>query len=216
VKKILGLSIAALLVLGLVGGGTWAYFSDTETSTGNFFAVGTLDLEVNGADPLTGTLIDGSSVQLAPGDSLTQVSIPCDNTGNLTGDLYVRISSVVAAGGYTDGPNNTSSEPEYVAEGGTFTGTTPDNNNTPDDAIDTVMTLDADESGVGAVTGLDGVTVASAASTGWIKVKDDFASGATYTLLLGATLPTTVTNEHQGDTVTFTLDFALTQVDQTP
>ena len=34
-KKILGLAVAALLVMGLVGGGTWAYFSDTETSTGN-------------------------------------------------------------------------------------------------------------------------------------------------------------------------------------
>lgn len=215
-KKILGLTIAALLVIGLVGGGTWAYFSDTETSAGNYFSVGTLDLEVNGSDPLTGTLVDGSSVQLAPGDSLTQVNIPIDNTGNLTGDLHIRITSVVASGGYDEGPNSTSSEPEYVAEGGTFTGSTPDNNNTPDDDIDTVMTLDADEQGVGVVTGLDGVTIASAASTGWIKIKDDFASGATYTLQLGATLPTTVTNEHQGDIVTFTLEFALTQVDQTP
>ena len=52
-KKILGLSIAVLLVTGLVVGGTLAYFSDTETSTGNLFTAGTIDLEVNGTNPWT-------------------------------------------------------------------------------------------------------------------------------------------------------------------
>ena len=53
-KKILGLTVAALLVIGLVGGGTWAYFSDTEESTGNVFSSGTLDLGLansGGTDP---------------------------------------------------------------------------------------------------------------------------------------------------------------------
>jgi predicted ribosomally synthesized peptide with SipW-like signal peptide len=45
VKKILGLSIAIVLVIGLVAGGTWAYFSDTETITGNSFTAGTIDLK---------------------------------------------------------------------------------------------------------------------------------------------------------------------------
>jgi predicted ribosomally synthesized peptide with SipW-like signal peptide len=27
-KKILGLSVAAMMIMALVGGGTWAYFSD--------------------------------------------------------------------------------------------------------------------------------------------------------------------------------------------
>ena len=30
-KKILGLTVAAILVMALVGGGTWAYFRDVET-----------------------------------------------------------------------------------------------------------------------------------------------------------------------------------------
>ena len=53
-KKILGLTIAALLVMGMVGGGTWAYFSDTEASTNNSLTAGTLDLNVDGGDiPVT-------------------------------------------------------------------------------------------------------------------------------------------------------------------
>ena len=46
-KKKLGLGIAsAVLGISLIGGGTFAYFSDTEVSN-NTFAAGTLDLAVN-------------------------------------------------------------------------------------------------------------------------------------------------------------------------
>lgn len=48
-KKIIGLSIAIVLIIGLVAGGTWAYFSDTETVTGNSLTAGTIDLEAGGA-----------------------------------------------------------------------------------------------------------------------------------------------------------------------
>jgi spore coat-associated protein N len=45
-KKIIGLAISGLLLLALVAGGTYAYFSDTETSSGNSFTAGTLNLVV--------------------------------------------------------------------------------------------------------------------------------------------------------------------------
>jgi len=41
-KKIIGLSIAALLIIGIVAVGTYAYFSDTAASTGNTWTAGTL------------------------------------------------------------------------------------------------------------------------------------------------------------------------------
>jgi len=44
VKKILGLTIAIVLITGLVAVGTFAYFSDTEVSAGNSFTAGTIDL----------------------------------------------------------------------------------------------------------------------------------------------------------------------------
>ncbi|THE15494.1 cell division protein FtsN [Bacillus timonensis] len=60
-KKKLGLGVAsAALGLSLIGGGTFAYFSDTEV-TNNTFAAGTLDLSVNPT-----TIVDVSN--LKPGD----------------------------------------------------------------------------------------------------------------------------------------------------
>ena len=74
-KKILGLTVAALLVMALVGGGTWAYFSDVETSSGNVFTAGTLDL---GLSNTIATTPDGSVIETwdvtvgdwAPGDTV--------------------------------------------------------------------------------------------------------------------------------------------------
>lgn len=52
--------LASLLSIGIfasiVGAGTYAYFSDTETSTGNTMTAGVLDLWVNGQDTMILTL----------------------------------------------------------------------------------------------------------------------------------------------------------------
>ena len=48
-KKIIGLTIAIVLAVGIFGVATFAYFTDTETSTGNTFTAGTLDLKTNDA-----------------------------------------------------------------------------------------------------------------------------------------------------------------------
>jgi spore coat-associated protein N len=62
-KKKLGMGVmSAALGLSLVGGGTYAFFSDTETSN-NTFAAGTLDLKL---DPTT--FVDVSN--LKPGDTM--------------------------------------------------------------------------------------------------------------------------------------------------
>ena len=46
-RKILFSLMTFVLVVGLVGGGAFAYFSDVETSTGNVFSAGTIDIEVS-------------------------------------------------------------------------------------------------------------------------------------------------------------------------
>lgn len=56
-RKIFGLTIVAVLVMAMVGGGTWAYFSDTETSTSNSMVAGTLDI---GLSNTTNTSSTGS------------------------------------------------------------------------------------------------------------------------------------------------------------
>jgi spore coat-associated protein N len=89
-KKIIGLTVAALMVMGLVGGGTWAYFSDIETSSGNYLAAGTLDLDLNGVD--TGvTFLTYSS--LYPGDTggnYTEIK----NSGSIDAELEIDVTVV--------------------------------------------------------------------------------------------------------------------------
>jgi len=86
-KKILGLTVAALLVMGLVGGGTWAYFSDPEASTGNVFTAGTLNMI-----PLTeGT--STASYSVTPGGDgingfVTFSALEPGDTGSITWVLY--------------------------------------------------------------------------------------------------------------------------------
>jgi len=89
-KKILGLTVAALLVVGLVGGGTWAFFSDTETSANNSLTAGTLDLNIDdGNDPVTMF----SVTDVAPGDSGFG-SAELTNVGSLDGELDIEFSGV--------------------------------------------------------------------------------------------------------------------------
>jgi len=75
IKKQLGIGVMSLaLGLSLIGGGTYAYFSDTE-QTNNTFAAGTLDLT---AEPTTIIDVD----DLAPGDSIVR-DFELQNSGTL-------------------------------------------------------------------------------------------------------------------------------------
>ncbi|MBI2852502.1 MAG: hypothetical protein HYX84_05330 [Chloroflexi bacterium] len=85
-KRIFGLSIAAFLIISLVAGGTYAFFSDTETSSNNQFSAGTLDLKLsdaNEADQDGVTASFGSSA-LKPGDTMGPSTITLKNTGTVT------------------------------------------------------------------------------------------------------------------------------------
>lgn len=85
-KKILGLTIAALLVIGLVGGGTWAYFSDTEESTGNVFSSGTLDLGLansGGTNPTGSVTATFGANDLAPGSAAGSGTLYVNNEGSI-------------------------------------------------------------------------------------------------------------------------------------
>lgn len=73
-KKLTSGIATALLGIALIGGGTFAYFSDTET-TNNTFAAGTLDLAV---DPTV--IIDVDN--LKPGDVMVREFI-LENSGTL-------------------------------------------------------------------------------------------------------------------------------------
>jgi spore coat-associated protein N len=92
-KKKLGLGMAsAALGLSLVGGGTFAYFSD-EATIHNGFAAGTLNLEV-GSYPETTWPINFDLSNLRPGDSVER-TFDLKNTGSLAiEDTYLDFAKV--------------------------------------------------------------------------------------------------------------------------
>jgi spore coat-associated protein N len=93
-KKYLFLILTVLLALGITGG-TFAYFTDTETSNGNVFAAGTLDLkisDINEYPPRDGVSVTWSMTNMAPGVShVGPRTITIINTGSIQGD-HIEIS----------------------------------------------------------------------------------------------------------------------------
>ena len=81
---ILASILAIALVAAGVGAGTLAWFSDTETSTGNVFTAGTLTLE---GEP-NGQWTVGN---MKPEDTIIK-TLTVKNTGSLDGYLYGRIT----------------------------------------------------------------------------------------------------------------------------
>jgi len=81
-KKIIGLTIVFMLLIGMSVIGTWAYFSDIETSQSNTFAAGTLDLKTGDVDGVSQTLL---ATNMAPGDTVGPETIILNNTGSVGG-----------------------------------------------------------------------------------------------------------------------------------
>jgi len=92
VKKILGLTIAIVLIIGAVAGATWAYFSDTEASSGNVFTAGTLTLKLTDSDETDqdGVTASWSNTNMAPDDTCVGW-VDLKNVGTIGAD-HVEIS----------------------------------------------------------------------------------------------------------------------------
>lgn len=93
--------LASLLVIGIVGAmlgaGTFAAFSDSETSSGNVFAAGTLDISLGSAS------LEAAIANMAPGDSKT-VTVIATNDGSLplTYTASAVLSGDIMLGGAND------------------------------------------------------------------------------------------------------------------
>ncbi len=94
-RKLLLSMLAIFLVIGLVGGGTFAWLQDTETSTGNTFTAGTLDLTLGDADEGPGA--DGVTAtwtmsNMVPGvTTVGPLSVNLQNSGTVAAN-HVEIS----------------------------------------------------------------------------------------------------------------------------
>ena len=87
-KKILvSLSVIGA-VAAIVIGGTAAWFSNTETSTGNVLTAGTIDLEVNSQNPWTQS---GQLTDIKPSQDLTPITVTFKNVGSIAGILTFNV-----------------------------------------------------------------------------------------------------------------------------
>ncbi len=128
--KILGSIVVIALMASALGIGTYASFSDTETSIGNSFTAGTLDLKINGADT---NVVAFTVANMRPGNQPTS-SYLLSNAGSLSGTLD--IISIVR----TDS-ENTRIEPEIEA------GDTTDNVGELSSVVNLRLYVDVDKDG---------------------------------------------------------------------
>lgn len=95
IKRKLGLGVAsAVLGLSLIGGGTYAYFSDTEVNNSSF-AAGTLNINVLGKDT-ENAIIDIGNIK--PGDKMLR-TFTLNNVGSLDVSKVYLTSKYTVVGG---------------------------------------------------------------------------------------------------------------------
>lgn len=208
-KRILFSLMTLVLVVGMVGAGALAYFSDVETSSGNSFTAGTLDLVVTTSGVCSdvgkvtvnenGDGINDNVVfaNLAPGDS-GSITWTLTNTGSLPGKILINQT-------LTNDSDGINTEPELLV-----------------DADLTVGELDNNMVLVSTGT-LDGVPFEWSPWTGWMSditshpIVDNIdgtrvlPAGKVLVLTYSWSIPTTVENIIQGDTFTANFTFTLAQ-----
>lgn len=154
-KKILGLTIAFMLLIGMTGIGTWAYFIDIETSQGNTFAAGTLDLKTDDADGVSQTLL---ATNMAPGDTVGPETIILNNTGSVEGSSLDLAFSYIENDGSPNPANKSANDTAAMMEvitlnygGASILGSVSDGNTNGYKDIQDLTTSDlSGRSGIGA------------------------------------------------------------------
>jgi predicted ribosomally synthesized peptide with SipW-like signal peptide len=210
-KKIIGLSIAALLIISIVAVGTYAYFSDTAASTGNTWTAGTLVLSevtlgASGNTTFTGTPISTGGINgnvqfgpVVPGSSGT-ITWTLSNTGNVPGKL-----TLVSATTFNDTATNAPKTAALAALA------ISDPVGTPWD-LNTKMMVWVTRDGTD-ILGSTGTYVAmSGLQTALnLEISKTITIGTPMVYVLHWQVPTSAGNEIQGDTAQLDITFTLNQ-----
>lgn len=137
-------TLLSVLIIGVIatvaGAGTWAAFSDTETSSGNTFTAGTLDLTL-GASTTTGTDINN----VYPGASGSK-SWTLSNVGTIPGLLSLQFNV-------------------YDATEGTPTTINPAGDDTINEALQVQVLVDGNQLYSGSLAGLKTASLDTTALT---------------------------------------------------
>jgi predicted ribosomally synthesized peptide with SipW-like signal peptide len=114
-KKLLFAIMACVLCIGLVGG-AFAYFDDTETSYGNTFTAGTLDLKVDNQDD--NNVVSINLGNMKPGDDTGYYKWCLKNAGSMPGKVSVTFSIVVNNENGVVEPETAAEAAVYASSGG--------------------------------------------------------------------------------------------------
>lgn len=82
----------------IIVGATTAFLSDTETSSGNTFSVGTVDIDVGGQNPWT----DSWTNTLDKPDQVNYMNFTINNVGDNPANVWKRINNIAYDGGSSD------------------------------------------------------------------------------------------------------------------
>ncbi|MGB9903868.1 MAG: TasA family protein [Desulfotomaculales bacterium] len=189
-KKIFASMFMIALMAALVGGATFAYFNDTETSTGNSFAAGTLDLKLDGGDD---NVVKFTASNLAPGQS-GKGTWTIRNAGNINGFVDLTGITVVNTGA-TPGTSE-------FADGSGDLGAN----------MNVRLFIDANGNGdydTGDTEIYNGPLNSIASD---YNLNLPLNSGETKYIGLAWNIPGTVGNSIQGDSVSFSMTFSLEQI----
>lgn len=166
------------------GAGTMAYFSDTESSTGNTVSAGTLDLKADGGDSAVTTVSVGNA---APGDS-NSGSTTLKNSGSIAGSVDLVFGSA---------SNSEGDNPE--SEGDT---------SSPGD-LGAVLEVTVSVGGTQVRSG----TFNSVFDGSEAESNVALAAGGSKDLTIDWSLPTSAGNDIQGDSVSGDITIQLNQTD---
>jgi len=193
--------------LALVGGGTWAYFSDVETSEGNVFTAGTLNLKVSGDDPLVAHFEETDTYG---GDSGFDDWL-LKNDGSIAGSLDITFSSIVDA-------ENGVNEPEDADPGEDGTVSEPGTNGELAEVLALVIYIDEnnndayDDPGDTLIydgfvkPGLEGEKLSNYAMAA------NYGSGGDKAVRIEWSIASDIGNKIQSDSAGFDIEFELLQV----
>jgi spore coat-associated protein N len=186
-KRLLVSLIVIALAVAVIGAGTYAYFSDTETSAANHFTAGSLDLKVNGTDSPANlnAAFDSKINNLKPGDDFT-MDVPVGNAGTVAGTASLKFSGLAeTAGGAGLEPGLTNSSKDLA------------------DNLKVEVLYDGVSVKTDTLKNLDGVVITAPAA---------LAGGGSATWTLHCSIGTNVANEIMGDTATADMVYGLDQV----
>lgn len=111
-RKLMVSGLALVAAASVVGGATFAKFSDTEVSAKQSIKAGTLDIQFDDSTLTNSAIAYPVDIQNAkPGDSGASQMIHISNHGSLTATVAVKIQK-------TDDAENGCNEPELEAEAG--------------------------------------------------------------------------------------------------